>query len=367
LNGLSFKISCHLIGYITSDPWLSATLVVDLWTYEFRDLQRETAAAAMGEEKKEENGADEKKGDEKQSETEPKPEPVTVLKVDMHCTGCAREVMKSIKHFKGVEHFEVDMHLNKVTVKGNVDPLKLRERVQKKSGRKTELISPLVLPNKTEEKEQNKTEEKKDKPEPVVVTVVLNVNMHCEGCAQTVKKNILKMKGVQTVDPDFKSQKVTVKGTVDPKRLSEHVYRRTGKRVQIQSTAIEGKAQDSDGKTEVGSENKDEAKPAEGEKKEEKKEEGGEDKKEEAKPDGDGGEKKDGGEKNEGEVKKDGEDKKDTEPPAVVKEGAGNLDGTETVMFEGKKFEVPYPRYVIEHVYPPQLFSDENPNACSIM
>lgn len=315
----------------------------------------------MGEEKKpEDNGADEKKGDEKQ----PEPEPV-VLKVDMHCAGCAREVRKSIKRFKGVEHFEIDMHLNKVTVKGNVDPLKLCERVQKKSGRKTELISPLVLPNKTEEKEKNTTEEKKDKQEPVVVTVVLNVNMHCEACAQTVKKIILKMKGVQTVDPDFKNQKVTVKGTVEPNRLAEHVYRRTGKRVQIQSIATEGKTQDSDGKTDVGSENKDEVKPVDGEKKEEKKEEGGEEKKEEAKPD----EKKDGDGKNESEVKKDGEDKKDTEPPAAVKEedGAKKIDEIEAVMFEGKKFEASYPRYMIEHVYPPQLFSDENPNACCIM
>ncbi|WP_410055291.1 heavy-metal-associated domain-containing protein [Listeria monocytogenes] len=31
--------------------------------------------------------------------------------------------------------------------------------------------------------------------QPPVVTVVLNVNMHCEGCAQEVKRNILKMKG----------------------------------------------------------------------------------------------------------------------------------------------------------------------------
>lgn len=321
----------------------------------------------MGEEKKEENGAAaENKVDEKQSEAEAKPEPV-VLKVDMHCAGCARGVRKAIKSFKGVEQLEVDMQLNKVTVKGNVDPLKLRETVQRKSGRKTELVSPLVLPNKTEEKEKEKikTEEKKDKPEPVVVTVVLNVSMHCEGCAQTVKKNILKLKGVQTVDPDFKSQKVTVKGTVDPKKLAEHLYRRTGKRVQIQSIATEVKAQDSDGKPEVASENKDEVKPAEGEKKDDK--DGGEEKKEEAKADDGKGEKKDGDQNNEAEVKKDGEDKKESEPPAAVKEEAGKIDATEAVMLEGKKYEVSYPRYVIEHVHPPQLFSDENPNACSIM
>ncbi|XP_057829766.1 disease resistance protein L6 [Cryptomeria japonica] len=45
--------------------------------------------------------------------------------------------------------------------------------------------------------------------------------------------------------------------------------------------------------------------------------------------------------------------------------------GEETILLntamEINKHEFPIPGYVIEYVHPPQLFSDENPNACSIM
>uniref|UniRef100_UPI0029166579 cation transporter n=1 Tax=Listeria monocytogenes TaxID=1639 RepID=UPI0029166579 len=70
-------------------------------------------------------------------------------------------------YITGVENIEIDMMSSKVTVKGKVDPLKLRERVQKKSGRKTELISPLPKPN-----EENKAEEKETKAEEKKVTEV---------------------------------------------------------------------------------------------------------------------------------------------------------------------------------------------------
>ncbi|KAH9313788.1 hypothetical protein KI387_022415, partial [Taxus chinensis] len=75
----------------------------------------------------------EKKDDVKENK-ELKPEPV-VLKIDIHCAGCARKVRES-NNFKGVEVVEIDMELNLVIVKGNVDPLKLCERLQKKCGKK---------------------------------------------------------------------------------------------------------------------------------------------------------------------------------------------------------------------------------------
>ncbi|KAH9317579.1 hypothetical protein KI387_019348, partial [Taxus chinensis] len=313
----------------------------------------------------------EKKDDVKENK-EAKPEPV-VLKVDIHCAGCARKVRKSIKNFKGVEDVEIDMELNMVIVKGNVDPLKLCERVQKKCGKKTEILSPLP-------KKENKVEEEKQskKPEPEVVMVVLKVNMDCEGCAQRVQRAIFKMKGVQAVHSDFTNNKVTVKGTMEPKKLVDYLYRRAGKHAQIVPPPQ---------KTEDDTKKEDDKKPAEETKKdEEKKDDGGdkkegEEKKEEPKPDekkegekSEEGEAKKDGEKVEGEEKKDGEkvegeEKKDAGDESVKEEE--KKDGAEETVVvnttEEKKYEFSAPKYVIEHVYPPQLFSDENPNACSIM
>ena len=62
---------------------------------------------------------------------------------------------------------KTDCKSHKVVVKGKKaaeDPLKVVERVQKKSGRKVELLTPLPPP-KPEKKEEEKKEEEKPKPE----------------------------------------------------------------------------------------------------------------------------------------------------------------------------------------------------------
>nr|GLL22089.1 heavy metal-associated isoprenylated plant protein 7-like [Ipomoea trifida] len=81
----------------------------------------------------------------------------------MHCEGCARKVRRCLK---GVEDVVTDCKSHKVVVKGEkADPLKVVARVQKKSHR-----------------------------QPQVITVVLNVHMHCEACAQEIKRRIQRMK-----------------------------------------------------------------------------------------------------------------------------------------------------------------------------
>ncbi|VVA21706.1 PREDICTED: heavy [Prunus dulcis] len=310
------------------------------------------------EEKKEEKKEEEKKpeAEEKKEEKKadaaiplPPPPQEIVLKVYMHCEGCARKVKRCLKGFQGVEDVSTDCKTHKVVVKGEkADPTKVLERVQRKSHRQVELLSPIPKPpaeeKKPEEKEQPKPEEKKE--EPVVIIVVLKVHMHCDACAQEIKKRILRMKGVESAEPDLKSSEVTVKGVFDPPQLVEYVHKRTGKHASIVKQEPEKK-------------NKEEAK-------EEKKggEEGDKDKKgkdEEAKPE---------------------EKKGDEAPPATaaapdaaVPDAAAAAEAgaatEETKVVElMKKNEYYYypPRYAMElYAYPPQIFSDENPNACSVM
>lgn len=62
---------------------------------------------------------------------------------------------------------KTDCRIHKVVVKGKKaaeDPLKVVERVHKKTGRKVELLTPLPPP-KPEKKEEEKKEEEKPKPE----------------------------------------------------------------------------------------------------------------------------------------------------------------------------------------------------------
>lgn len=250
----------------------------------------------MGEETKEE---------EKKEEV---PEEI-VLRVFMHCEACAKKVARSLIRFEGVEDVKTDYKTHTVVVKGKTaDPIKVCDRVHRKSGRKVELISPLPKPPEEEKKEEvpeNKEEQKEElPPPPPVITVVLLVNMHCEACAQALRKRIRKMEGVESVETDLTNKQVVVKGVLDPLKLVETLYKKTGKQALIVPPEPEEKKEE--------------------EKKEDKKEE----------------------EKKEGEEGK-GEDENKSE----------NI----------KKFEYWPLRYNVKYTPAPQIFSDENPNACSVM
>ncbi|KAM7262987.1 hypothetical protein ACFE04_000670 [Oxalis oulophora] len=256
----------------------------------------------MGEEKKEEV---------KKEEEAPPVE--IVLKVDMHCEACARKVARALKGFEGVDEVSTDSKASKVVVKGkSADPVKVCERLQKKSGKKVEIISPLPKPPEEPpkqdiKKDEEKQPDKKDEPPPVV-TVVLKVRMHCDACAHVLQKRIRKMKGVESVETDLANSQVVVKGVVDPAKLEEYIKKRTGKQVYI--------VKEEEKKEE-------EKKPAEGEKKE-------------------------------------GE------------EAAKAGDDTNSTKSDIKKSEywASSSKYYMEYAfnpYPPQYFSDENPHACSLM
>uniref|UniRef100_A0A804U876 HMA domain-containing protein n=1 Tax=Zea mays TaxID=4577 RepID=A0A804U876_MAIZE len=302
----------------------------------------------MGEEEKAKEAAPpadkvKEKKNEAPSLPPPPPEEV-VMRVFMHCEGCARKVKKILKGFDGVEDVIADTKAHKVVVKGKkaaADPMKVVERVQKKTGRKVELLSPMPPP-----KEEKKEEEKKEEPEPpktekkeeaTVLAVVLKVHMHCEACTQVIKKRILKMKGVQSVEADLKASQVTVKGVFEEAKLSDYVYRRTGKHAAIVKSEPVAAENVDDGNA------KDDKKAAEGG--EEKKDDGKEEKKDEDKKEADN-------QKDDGNA---GDEGKDKDPGAVA------------------NMYMHYPRsnhlseYGYAYQYPPQLFSDENPNACSLM
>ena len=67
-----------------------------------------------------------------------------------------------------MEDVVADSKAHKVVVKGKkaaADPMKVAERVQKKTGRKVELLSPIPPPPK-EEKEEEKKKEEPEPPKP---------------------------------------------------------------------------------------------------------------------------------------------------------------------------------------------------------
>lgn len=150
--------------------------------------------------------------------------------------------------------------------------------------------------------------------------------------------------GVQTAVTEFSTGKVNVTGTMDANKLVDYVYRRTKKQAKIvpqPEPEPENKEAEKPAAEEAKpEEKKEEEKPPE----EPKKEEGGE---------GGGDNKEETG----GEVKE--EAKREEINMQMV-----NIDeeGMKRMMYY---YQYP-PLYVMERIPPPQLFSDENPNACCI-
>ncbi|PIN09596.1 Copper chaperone [Handroanthus impetiginosus] len=335
----------------------------------------------MGEKNKKNNEEQQKEGAEnkKKENGGGKDGVVTViLKADLHCQGCITKVLKCIRSLNGVNTADIGGE-QKITVVGRVDPVKLREKVEQKTHKRIELVSPQSKKDsnnnkngdnkenakgkdsiegdngKQEEKKKKESNEKKSKEkEPPVTTAVLKMHLHCEGCIQKICKTVAKTKGYQDIKVDRQKDLVTVTGAMDMKALAEMLKKHLKKDVEILPPKKEVEKKESAG-VEKGKSGCDKAKS------------GGD------KGKGSGDKGKSGG-----------------------SSGGGGGDGGETAggseKMEGHRmqFQVAYPYpypyphplmygqgaavdqfyynpYVYGPYHAPQLFSDENPNACSIM
>ncbi|PRQ56796.1 putative heavy metal-associated domain, HMA [Rosa chinensis] len=273
---------------------------------------------AAKEEAKEKDRKDDKAKDEKKAKE--KDGVITaVYKVNLHCPQCAREIKKPLIATQGVHNVEVERDKGEIKVKGNFDPTKIQKRLQKLCKKKIELVSP-----KVQIKESITTEKKVVKETKEVAisrTTLVKVHMHCHKCEQDLKKKLLTNKGVHNVKTDMKAQTLAVEGTIDPEKLISYLRKKVHKHAEI----IPPKQEKKD---ETKQKEKSSSKPPE--KKEEKKE-------------------------------KEKESGKSTEIDTKVVDVKEEIKVVEVKTKEGSA------PYFIHYVYAPQIFSDENPNACSIM
>ncbi|KAI4384886.1 hypothetical protein MLD38_002976 [Melastoma candidum] len=257
-----------------------------------------------------------------------------ILSVDLHCIGCTKKIERSIVRIEGVEGVVVDTAQNQVTIRGGqFDPQAVCDRILKKTRRRAKVLSPLLpTPPPDNVKPQIPAAVDPAVTAPPIRTVKLNVNMHCEACADQLKRKIIKMEGVEKVETELGSGKVTVTGTMNADKLVEYVYRQTKKQAQIVPQP----------EPETGSKNQ------EGGDKDKKKEV-------EKKPAEDAGQGKEDDGKEAGEKKQVGGEEEEVAE-----------DVMKWTMVNYYQYQQ-QPLHVMERMFPhPQLFSDDNPNACSI-
>ncbi|KAJ6750160.1 hypothetical protein OIU85_000764 [Salix viminalis] len=310
---------------------------------------------------------------------------ISVYKVDIHCEGCAKKIRHAVRHLDGVESVKTDCAGNKLTVTGKVDPANIQARVEEKTRKKVEIVSPQPKKDggaaagggdkKPDDKSEKKPEKQKEaeKP-PQESTAVLKIRLHCEGCISKIKKIISKIKGVGSVTVDAAKDLVTVKGTMDVKDLAPYLKEKLKRGVEVVSPKKEEKKE---APAAGGGEKKEAPAAGGGEKKE--KEKGGEAKAE--KKDGDGGKKEEAGGGGGGakmEVSKMEYFGYPASTSTYWLDGVGGQN--QVVESYNNHYEHPYNQqgysatnqqgYVGGHHDPyhaPEMFSDENPNACSLM
>ncbi|KAF0889946.1 hypothetical protein E2562_034341 [Oryza meyeriana var. granulata] len=179
-------------------------------------------------------------------------EPV-VLRMELHCAGCAQKVKKSIKHFAGVESVVADTATNTVVVAGTADAAALKARIEAKTKKPVEIVSaggggpkkPAAEPKtvkdggekkgdkdaqaKEEKGKKQPPEEKKPKEE----TVILKIRLHCDGCADRIRRRIYKIKGVKEVVMDGNAKdEVKVSGTMDVPAMLTYLTEKLNRAVE---------------------------------------------------------------------------------------------------------------------------------------
>ncbi|CAM0879498.1 unnamed protein product [Alopecurus aequalis] len=339
-------------------------------------------------------GEEEKPSKKKDVATTPE---AIVLKVDLHCAGCASKVKRAIKHAPGVESVKMDTAANKVVVTGAADAAELKERIEAKAKKPVQIVSAGAgtgTPKKEKEKEKEKTsdgaekkpekdnkgkpekdnkgkpeKEKKaeaaDKPkeekkpkEPKEETVTLKIRLHCEGCIDRIRRRVQKIKGVKDVIVDSAKDLVKVTGTMDAAALPGYLRDKLSRPVEV---VAPGKKDGGD-KKDDGEKNKDKK--------------GGDEKEK----DGGGGDKK--------------KDKSAAASASMAPMPLADASVYQMPPQYGYHMPAPAPApggyygaaapppnpafypnagpyypppYASYPAHAPQMFSDENPNACSVM
>lgn len=140
-----------------------------------------------------------------------------VLQARMCCNSCRWKVYKAIIGYPGVEDININMEGQTITLKGNVDAIKLFEKVKKKSGNKITKLLHYPPPK-----------------EPKDVTVVMRIRMDCGACRKKAT-NIAwcDVGDVYSVIPEG-CDKLTIKGKdLDPEKVCEKMKKRYGNHVEL--------------------------------------------------------------------------------------------------------------------------------------
>ncbi|XP_015058036.1 heavy metal-associated isoprenylated plant protein 3-like [Solanum pennellii] len=154
-----------------------------------------------------------------------------ILQIDMHCSceGCSEKVFKCVHDLHDLNSWmkiEENGAVYKVTMTGKFDPLKLRQKMERKLKKIVKIISPKLDIEETEIQQKYKCNE---------TIAVYKLPLNCDACNEKIHKIITRTRGCRNVKMHWEKNLVTVTGTIDVKSLAESLRYHLRKDVEILS------------------------------------------------------------------------------------------------------------------------------------
>ncbi|XP_039167952.1 uncharacterized protein LOC104443927 isoform X27 [Eucalyptus grandis] len=167
-----------------------------------------------------------------------------VVKMDIGDEEAKTKAKRVVWHIAGFERLTVDTELNKLTVSGTMDPVKVVNKL-------TKLHAEMVSFGAAKEDDGKKEGGKKNEDQVASQKLVVKVDLGDEEDRTKAKRVVWHIAGFERLTVDKKHSKLTVSGTMDPVKVVNKLTKLHAEMVSF------GAAKEDDGKKEGGKKNED--------------------------------------------------------------------------------------------------------------
>ncbi|XP_039167932.1 uncharacterized protein LOC104443927 isoform X7 [Eucalyptus grandis] len=167
-----------------------------------------------------------------------------VVKMDIGDEEAKTKAKRVVWHIAGFERLTVDTELNKLTVSGTMDPVKVVNKL-------TKLHAEMVSFGAAKEDDGKKEGGKKNEDQVASQKLVVKVDLGDEEDRTKAKRVVWHIAGFERLTVDKKHSKLTVSGTIDPVKVVNKLTKLHAEMVSF------GAAKEDDGKKEGGKKNED--------------------------------------------------------------------------------------------------------------
>ncbi|CAN6288108.1 unnamed protein product [Urochloa humidicola] len=159
--------------------------------------------------------------------------PPVVLAMDVHCDSCAKKIRKAVMKVPGTVSVTASYETGLVVVEGTADAAALVARLQARTKKSINVVSSGAENAETAAGAGSSSAYASPPPPPP--TFLLEMELHCMSCAESVEQRVMEIPGVDAVTTDVPGRRVTVTGTADASAVATSLEVRMRRPVRVLS------------------------------------------------------------------------------------------------------------------------------------